>query len=171
MTGTPIENNIIELWSVFDFIMPDFSAFISSTNDLQTETKMSQNLRAMTSPFIIRRIKSDVLEELRKRSLPRWLMTKNKRIVYGLSDLGKTANIKHEDINQKRFSILSTLLIKADLLPPSMMITTKEAAARLERNEAVNRRSPATVCWYSLNYIHADILKKSWINKDLRISI
>ena len=66
LTGTPIENNLTELWSIFDFIMPKFlyteqrfkEKFISSGE------KNMEELKSLIKPFILRRLKTDVLEEL-----------------------------------------------------------------------------------------------------------
>ena len=71
LTGTPIENTLAELWSIFDFLMPDylynyhyfrgyFENDIVKNND---ENKIRQ-LKQMVTPFILRRNKKDVLKEL-----------------------------------------------------------------------------------------------------------
>ena len=61
MTGTPIENSLLNLWSIFDFLSPgllgdekDFASFVDST----AEDKM-ENLKKVVTPFILRRLKSD----------------------------------------------------------------------------------------------------------------
>ena len=71
LTGTPIENSTIELWSIFDFIMPGFLAseklFHSkySIKDFNDETNNLLNLlNKQISPFILRRKKQDVLSDL-----------------------------------------------------------------------------------------------------------
>lgn len=71
LTGTPIENSIVELWSIFDFIMPGFLSnlvkfqqkykikeFDESTNQLLS------NLKEQIKPFILRRKKKDVVKDL-----------------------------------------------------------------------------------------------------------
>lgn len=71
LTGTPIENSTIELWSIFDFIMPGFlaseQAFHRKYNikdfDDDTNNKLSL-LNKQISPFILRRKKQDVLKDL-----------------------------------------------------------------------------------------------------------
>ena len=71
LTGTPIENRLSELWSIFDYLMPgllygydtfksEFETPIVKHND-ESATK---KLRRMTSVFILRRLKKDVLRDL-----------------------------------------------------------------------------------------------------------
>ncbi len=71
LTGTPIENRLGELWSIFEYLMPGFlfsyPAFkkqfeIPIVRDGETEPL--QALRRLTAPFILRRLKGDVLKEL-----------------------------------------------------------------------------------------------------------
>lgn len=71
LTGTPMENSLSELWSIFDFIMPGylfsykkFKEFFE-TPIIKDENKASmQRLQKLVSPFILRRIKKEVLKEL-----------------------------------------------------------------------------------------------------------
>ncbi len=70
LTGTPIENSLEELWSLFDFLMPgllsSYDRFIERylRNPNVTRTKSLEVLRRKVSPFILRRMKRDVLAEL-----------------------------------------------------------------------------------------------------------
>ena len=71
LTGTPIENRLSELWSIFDFLMP---GFLYSYEDFRTDFELPiareedqeviARLRRMTGPFILRRLKRDVLKDL-----------------------------------------------------------------------------------------------------------
>ena len=71
LTGTPIENHLGELWSIFDYLMPGF-LFTSQKFKRMFETPIVRDgdtealamLRKMTSPFLMRRLKKDVLKEL-----------------------------------------------------------------------------------------------------------
>lgn len=71
LTGTPIENSLIELWSIFDFIMPGYlytshefrnryEAPLVKDGDLMT----ANSFRMRIKPFMMRRMKADVLSEL-----------------------------------------------------------------------------------------------------------
>ncbi|MDQ2085065.1 DEAD/DEAH box helicase [Herbivorax sp. ANBcel31] len=71
LTGTPIENRLMEVWSIFDFIMPGYlynknkfsHAFENPILKDKNEDKMDE-LARLIKPFIIRRLKKDVLDEL-----------------------------------------------------------------------------------------------------------
>ena len=71
LTGTPIENRLSELWSIFDYLMPGF-LYGYDTFKKELETPITKNkdqdatarLKKMVSPFILRRLKGDVLKDL-----------------------------------------------------------------------------------------------------------
>ena len=71
LTGTPIENRLSELWSIFDYLMPGF-LFTYSRFRKQFETPIAkdgnlyvlENLRRLSGPFVLRRLKKDVLKDL-----------------------------------------------------------------------------------------------------------
>ena len=71
LTGTPIENNIAELWSIFDFLMNDylynynyFKTHYENPIAKNNDSKITNKLKTMVSPFILKKIKKDVLKEL-----------------------------------------------------------------------------------------------------------
>lgn len=80
LTGTPVENRLSEFWSIFDFLMPGFLYSYRKFRE-RYELPIVKNqdpealtaLRRMTGPFVLRRLKKDVLREL---------PTKEERIVY-----------------------------------------------------------------------------------------
>ena len=71
LTGTPIENRLSELWSIFDYLMPGF-LFAYENFRVQMEVPIVKNenqealerLHRMIAPFILRRNKKDVLKDL-----------------------------------------------------------------------------------------------------------
>ena len=71
LTGTPIENRLSELWSIFDFLMPGF-LYTATEFSARFETPIMKGkdpvptaqLARMTEPFILRRKKTDVLKDL-----------------------------------------------------------------------------------------------------------
>lgn len=83
LTGTPLQNRVTELWSIFDFLMPGFleeeavfnkkyTKYLSTNlkkvgeNEKETEQFLMsiQSLRERISPFILRRTKENVMKEL-----------------------------------------------------------------------------------------------------------
>ncbi len=71
LTGTPVENRLSELWNLFDFLM---SGYLFSQNTFREKLEKpivksknpeaSEQLRRLVQPFLLRRLKKDVLKEL-----------------------------------------------------------------------------------------------------------
>ncbi len=71
LTGTPIENNLYELWSIFDFVLPEYlysyKKFDEKYVHIDTNEEGSDalvDLNRQIRPFVLRRLKKDVLNEL-----------------------------------------------------------------------------------------------------------
>ena len=122
LTGTPLENSVSELWSIFDFIMPGYLNSLRSfeekylVNDLDDDSKNKLDvLNTQISPFILRRRKKDVLKSLPPKienNIYLELSDKQKKIY--LDELDKTKKemdeiIKTEGFLKARFKILSLL--------------------------------------------------------------
>lgn len=79
LTGTPIENKLSELWSIFDFLMPGLlgnyrwfrsyfeGPIVRAIENGRTNVPAALRLRAITQVFIKRRLKSQVLHDLPER--------------------------------------------------------------------------------------------------------
>lgn len=71
LTGTPVENSLTELWSIFDFVMPDylyslheFRARYETPLVKDGDSMTADSFRLRIKPFMLRRMKSEVLNEL-----------------------------------------------------------------------------------------------------------
>jgi len=74
-TGTPIENRLSELWSLFRFLNPGllfaqkrFNERFANPVERDRDDKARQNLKKLVQPFILRRTKNQVLQELPPRT-------------------------------------------------------------------------------------------------------
>ncbi|PJI08689.1 MULTISPECIES: DEAD/DEAH box helicase [Clostridium] len=69
LSGTPVENSVMELWSIFDFIMPgylyDENRFsVRYYKKLKEDPAVIEDLNKLIKPFILRRKKNEVIKEL-----------------------------------------------------------------------------------------------------------
>lgn len=122
LTGTPIENSPLELWSIFDFVMPGFLSDLMrfkakyKIKDFDDETnKLLSSLSSQITPFILRRKKQDVIKELPPKienNIYVELTDEQKKLyVAELEDIKKKMNdiMASDGINKVRFLILQLL--------------------------------------------------------------
>ena len=121
LTGTPIENSLLELWSIFDFIMPGYLASrdkfnsLYSVKDIEEETDNLKRLNTQISYFILRRKKKDVVKDLPDKLENNIYIDlgKNQKKVYA-AEVQKTKEeldelIQTEGWTKARFKILQLL--------------------------------------------------------------
>lgn len=122
LTGTPMENSLTELWSIFDFIMPgyllNYSKF-SKTYEIPIIKNEDKNalseLNKHIKPFILRRLKKDVIKELPPKIERKLLveMTKEQKNLYAyyLKNAKKEVSeeIKGNGFNKSRIRIIAIL--------------------------------------------------------------
>lgn len=109
LSGTPIENKIDELWAIFQLIMPGFFPGIKAFRNLSYE-----QIGKMIRPFVLRRVKKDVLKELPDKIETNLFssMTKEQRTLY-LAYLQRiqesVQNMSGADFKKNRIEILAGL--------------------------------------------------------------
>ena len=68
LTGTPLENNIMDIWSLFQTVLPGLlgtaSEFKSMYSNLHESEVITRKLRKCIDPFILRRVKADLVDEV-----------------------------------------------------------------------------------------------------------
>ncbi|AAT27799.1 DEAD/DEAH box helicase [[Mycoplasma] mobile] len=72
LSGTPLENNLLELWSIFDFILPNYLLSKNAYKRVFYKPFLEGNtkhLLAKINPFILRRLKSEVLDSLSDKEI------------------------------------------------------------------------------------------------------
>lgn len=105
LTGTPIENSLAELWSIFDFLMPNYLYnYNYFRRNFETPIVKAQNvevqarLKRLVEPFILRRLKTEVLKELPdkiEQTIPIDLSEEEEKI-YLAHALQVSTNIEHQ---------------------------------------------------------------------------
>lgn len=125
LTGTPIENNLTELWSIFDFVMPGYlysketfqEKFISRGED------NLESLKMLIKPFILRRTKKEVMKELPDKVEKKLLveMTVSQKAIY--SNYIKKVRTTMKNNKDGKIEILSYLTkLRQICLDPSLII-------------------------------------------------
>jgi len=121
LTGTPMENNLTELWSVVDFILPGYlrshSKFVEKYESpiLKGDTSSLLSLGRQIRPFILRRLKQDVLKELPEKIehvIEAELTQEQKKLYVAYLEQAKGelfSEIKEKGFEKSQIKILSVL--------------------------------------------------------------
>jgi len=123
LTGTPLENRLTELWSIFDFLMPNFlgdeETFLNRFEKpiaLQNDKSAIEHLKQRIRPFVLRRLKTEVARDLppktetiawckmeaEQAALYREVLEESRRKVY--------ETIEKQGFGRSRVSILAALM-------------------------------------------------------------
>ena len=120
LTGTPVENRLTELWSIFDFLMPGALGSAEQFNKRfagpveAAEQGAARRLQCKVSPFILRRLKADVLADLpdKDESIVLAKMEGEQDQLYKASQDRLAIQVQHEDskvFKDKKLQILAEL--------------------------------------------------------------
>lgn len=121
LSGTPMENHLGELWSIFHFLMPGFLGTLKQFNQLyrypierQGEVMRQDQLRKRLKPFMLRRRKADVVKELPdKNEIVQTVMLENQqRDLYESIRLAMDAKVRDE-INRKGLARSHIMILDA----------------------------------------------------------
>ncbi len=148
LTGTPIENSLAELWSIFDYIMP---GYLFGYKKFKTEYEMpivkdnNQNamkkLKMLIEPFVLRRTKKEVLTELPEKTitvLNNQMKDEQEKIylnylVQAKQDLAETINLR--GFEKSHIQVLAALTrLRQICCHPSLFIKDyQEGSSKLEQ--------------------------------------
>ena len=148
LTGTPIENSLAELWSIFDFVMPGylfsykkFKSTYETAIVKDNDEDAIKKLKMLIEPFVLRRTKKEVLTELPEKTITvlKNEMGEEQRKIY-LSYLVRTKQELQDEINsngyeRSQIKILAALTrLRQICCHPSLFIDNyKEPCSKLEQ--------------------------------------
>lgn len=127
LTGTPIENNLLELWSIFDFVMPGylFSKERFKERFIQDENNLEE-LKTLITPFILRRLKEDVLSELPEKVEKKYLVEmkpKQKQIYKSYVSKIKESLNENKSCSKEKVNLFAYLTkLREICLDPSLVM-------------------------------------------------
>ena len=148
LTGTPMENSLSELWSIFDFIMTGYLFTYKKFKKnyeipivREHDEEMLKKLKMIIEPFVLRRTKKEVLKELPDKTtiiLNNEMLEEQEKIY--LSYLGQARNELQEEIEDKgfeqsRIKILALLTrLRQICCHPSLFISNyKDGSGKLNQ--------------------------------------
>ena len=135
LTGTPMENNLLELWSLMDFIMPGYLYnALRFQNIFMTEPPQIEALKRLISPFMLRRTKEEVLVELPDKIEQKVVITLDayhQRAYLAMKKLIKE-KIQVDEANRVALLAYLTKLRQICLIPERMVKQYKGKNSKLE---------------------------------------
>lgn len=145
LSGTPIENSLMELWSIFDFIMPGYlydekSFTVRYHRRLNEGPEILEELNKLIKPFILRRKKKDVVKELPDKIEKKLLVTmeeEQKKVYKAYADYAMQLiekKVKEFEFQNSKIEILSyiTRLRQLCLDPSVVMDEYDGSSAKIE---------------------------------------
>jgi non-specific serine/threonine protein kinase len=113
LTGTPVENRVSDLWSIFDFLNPGLLGSAREFGDFVKRSRSFGPLRELTRPYILRRMKTDsaIISDLpEKTEVPAFCtLTKRQAALYQQSVEALAKELRVVDGMKRRGLVLSYL--------------------------------------------------------------
>ena len=145
LTGTPIENSLSELWSIFDYAMPGYLFSYKKFKELyetpivkEENNNRMERLKRLIEPFVLRRVKKDVLTELPDKSvtvLYNEMEEEQKNIYMSYMLRAKSEVLQEINSENNRIRILALLMrLRQICCHPSLFLNNYEGgSSKLEQ--------------------------------------
>jgi SNF2 family DNA or RNA helicase len=159
LTGTPIENRLSELWSIFDFVSPGLLGQLKAFEERiarpidRGDMETAQRLRATIKPFIMRRLKRDVAADLPDKIEQEMIVplaeeqAKLYKQILGQVRKSVLSEVEKNGVSKAQIQILVALTrlrqVACDPRP-----TTVASSGRFARS-SMRPSTATTACWYS----------------------
>ena len=156
LTGTPLENSVLDLWSIFDFLMPGYLGTaqdfreryelpIAKEKDAKAQTRLARRLR----PFMLRRLKKEVAADLpaKLEQVSFCELTPDQRSVYQqvieASRKEVLAAVGAQGVAKSRMVVLTALLrLRQVCCDLRLLKLEKPSASTTERSDDAEPGSP-----------------------------
>lgn len=156
MTGTPIENDLTNLWSLFDFLnkglMGTSKEFHEFCKGLESHPQGYARLRTMISPFMLRRVKTDkrIISDLPEKieTVEYATMSKKQIVLYRkvVSDMEKRMAEAETDISRKGVVLASIMKLKQICNHPDQYLGQEQYGQEDSGKLALLREICETIC-------------------------
>jgi SNF2 family DNA or RNA helicase len=163
LTGTPLENSVLDLWSLYDFLLPGYLGTAADFRERYEtpltkagppagapDAKLMERLRHRVRPFFLRRTKEEVLTELPpKLEFPTLCeLTDEQREVYrAVLAQGRREVFEHSGKSGKgrdRIAVLTTLLRLRQVCCHLDLLPVEEGRSRMSEDSALH---PSSARW------------------------
>ena len=131
LTGTPMENHPGELWSIFDFVLPGYLlSFAQFMHRFGTGEEL-ETLRRRIRPFLLRRLKGDVLRELPEKVEIQMMaeMTEEQRRVYQASLLRLRPQVENFEKGNRMEILAAITELRQICGHPSLVLPSYQASS------------------------------------------
>ncbi|MBE0379948.1 DEAD/DEAH box helicase [Pseudoalteromonas prydzensis] len=143
LSGTPIENHLGELWSLFNFLMPGFlhtlPVFKKRFGNADKNQQQADTLKTLIAPFILRRTKQTVLTELPEKTEINltFALSDKEQALYEATRLNALEQANQEDSQYITILASLTKLRRACIAPQLLLESSKLPSSKLDTAEAI----------------------------------
>lgn len=143
LSGTPIENHLGELWSLFNFLMPGFlhtlPVFKKRFGNADKNQQQADILKALIAPFILRRKKQTVLTELPEKTEINltFALSDEEQALYEATRLNALEQASKEDSQYITILASLTKLRRACIAPQLLLEHSKLTSSKLDTADSI----------------------------------